>query len=146
MGNLGGPMMKNKIHALYILDEDELTLAKAKRQKKNQLCFAVMLKHFQLEGHHPRATKYIDPLLITCLAKQLQMKTCYFVLFDWEGRSTERYRNEIRHFCGYRLARQSDIAKMKAWLADSIFSQSAKRQTHLPHAQQYFKERKIEPP
>ena len=76
-----------------------------------------MLKHFQLEGHHPRATKYIDPSLITCLAKQLRMKTYHFDCFDWEGRSTERYRDEIRHLCGYRLASQSDIANVKAWLA-----------------------------
>jgi len=138
--------MKNKTDSIYILNDNELALTKAKRKKTNQLCFAIMLKHFQLEGHHPQATKYINPSLITCIAQQLQINTHQLDYFNWEGRSTERYREEIRRLCGYHLANQSEIAGLKNWLAATVFSQGAKQHTHLAHAYTYFNERKIEPP
>ena len=93
--------MKTKVRIQYTLQEDELALTQTKKPKKNQLCFAIMLKHFQIEGNHPRATKYINASLINCIAQQLKIKTNHLEYFNWEGKSTERYRVEIREFCGY---------------------------------------------
>ncbi len=138
--------MKKNIHDIYVLQEHELNLAHSKKSTKNQLCFAIMLKHFQLEGQHPRATKYIDPTLVSCIAKQLKVKNYNLAYFEWEGRSTRRYRYEIRHLYGYKLPSQSDITTMQKWLEESVFAQGAKRQTHFAHAQKYFKDQRIEPP
>lgn len=138
--------MQKKIDDIYFLQKDELTLVHSKKSKKNQLCFAIMLKHYQLEGRHPRATKYIDPILISCIAKQLEVKNYNLAHFEWEGRSTRRYRDEVRHLYKYKLPRKSNIAQMQKWLESSIFTQGAKRQTHLSHAYKYFREQKIEPP
>ena len=138
--------MKTKVRIQYTLQEDELALTQTKKPKKNQLCFAIMLKHFQVEGNHPRATKYINASLINCIAQQLKIKTNHLEYFNWEGKSTERYRVEIREFCGYRLCSQSNIINMKKWLVENVISQGLKQHTFLANAHKYFKEHRIEPP
>jgi len=58
---------------IYSLSEDELSLTNAKYGNKNKLGFAILLKHFQLEGRYPKHIKFIDPLMINCVANQLNL-------------------------------------------------------------------------
>lgn len=138
--------MKNIATELYILQKHEIEMTEGKKPRKNQLCFAIMLKHFQLEGHHPRSTKYIDPLLVSSLSQQLGINSQHLEYFNWEGKSTERYRKEIRCFFDYRVAKLSDIKNMKAWLNKEIFTKGSKRYSHLAHAYCYFKKHRVEAP
>ena len=85
---------------LFNLNDDELSLANTKNSNKNKLGFAVLLKYFQLEGHYPKHVKFVDPLMLNCIANQLNINPTRIDNFDWEGRSTERYRREIREFLG----------------------------------------------
>ena len=139
-------MRKMKDSNGYFLENDELILAKSKRTAENQLCFAIMLKYFQLEGNYPRTTKLIDPRLFQTMAKQLHIQSYDIDQFAWEGRSTERYRDEIRLHCGFRITTQADKDAAKAWLFDHVFSQGKKNRSYLAHAQHFFQSQKIEPP
>ena len=69
---------------IFNLAEDELSLAKAKNGSKNKLGFAVLLKYFQLEGHYPKHIKFIDPLMLNCIANQLNIASSCVDDFDWE--------------------------------------------------------------
>ena len=77
---------------IFNLCEDELVLAKTKNTDKNKLGFAVLLKYFQLESHYPQHIKYVDPLMLNCIANQLNVPPSCVDEFDWEGRSTKRFR------------------------------------------------------
>ena len=77
---------------IYNLSDDELTLAKQKTQIKIDLGFAILLKYFQLESRYPKDIKFIDPLMLNTIANQLNIPPSVINQFDWEGRSTERFR------------------------------------------------------
>ena len=77
---------------IYNLSDDELVLARTKNTDKNRLGFAVLLKYFQLENRYPRHIKFIDPLMLNTIANQLNIPPSTINQFDWEGRSTKRFR------------------------------------------------------
>lgn len=130
---------------IYNLSDDELVLTKAKNNDKNRLGFAVLLKYFQLENRYPRHIKFIDPLMLNTIANQLNIPSSMIDQFDWEGRSTKRFRQEIREFFRYRKATVDDVLALKAWLFKNIFPNAAKRSQRIEHAYTYFRENKIEP-
>src|SRR3990167_2059382 len=106
---------------IFNLSDDELILSASKNTRKNKLGFAILLKYFQLEGHYPRHIKYVDPLMLNCIANQLGISSSCIDIFDWEGRSTERFRQEIRDLLGYKKASIQDIDKLKLWLIKNVF-------------------------
>lgn len=129
----------------YHLNDDELCLAKEKRSNKNKLGFAVQLKYFQLEGHHPKNIKVIDPYMLSCIANQLAINSSTIRNFDFEGRSTERFRQEIRDLAGYKKATLSDIDALTAWLHKEVFPLGVRRAEQTEHAYTFFSQKKIEP-
>ena len=131
--------------AIFNLSDDELALARTKNSDKNGLGFAVLLKYFQLENHYPKHIKFIDPLMLNTIANQLNISSTIINNFDWEGRSTERFRREIREFLGYREATQSDIQNLKLWLSKNVFPNAVKKSQRIEYAYTYFRENKIEP-
>lgn len=120
---------------LFSLSDDELDLAKAKNSDKNKLGFAVLLKYFQLENHYPKQIKFIDPLMLNTIANQLNIAPSLVNHFDWEGRSTERFRGEIRGFLGYRAANQNDIDHLKSWLTKNVFQNAVRRSQQISLSQ-----------
>jgi hypothetical protein len=134
-----------KKDTLFNLSDDELTLAKSKNSDMNKLGFAILLKYFQLENHYPKHIKYIDPLMFNTIANQLNISTLTINQFDWEGRSTKRFRQEIRELLQYRKATLSDISDLKIWLTKNVFHNAVKRSQRIEYAYIYFRENKLEP-
>lgn len=130
---------------IYNLSDDELTLARSKSTDRNRLIFAVLLKYFQLEGHYPKHIKYIDPLMLNCIANQLFISPSVIKNFDFEGRSTERFRQEIRLLLGYRKATLKDIDQLKIWLIENVFPTAAKKSQQIAFAYEYFRSNRKEP-
>lgn len=126
------------------LNEDELVLARAKKTKQNKLAFALFLKYFQLEGHYPRHIKYIDSRLLNCIANQLNVSASLVDDFDFEGRSTDRFRQEIRNLLGYREATLQDVDKFKLWMIKNVFQNGVKKSQQIEHAYEYFRQERIE--
>ena len=113
--------------------------------KKNKLGFALLLKYFQLEGHYPKHTKYIDPFMLDCIANQLNIRPSVIDNYDWEGRSTERHRQEVRNLLGYREAKPSDAKNIKLWLESEIFPRITKPSEFIEYTYEYFRKNHIEP-
>lgn len=130
---------------IYNLSDDELILAKTKNTDKNKLGFAVLLKYFQLESRYPKHIKFIDPLMLNTISNQLNISPSMINQFDWEGRSTKRFRQEVRELLGYRKVTGNDIHDFKEWLFKNVFSNAIKRSQRIEHAYIYFRENKIEP-
>jgi TnpA family transposase len=131
--------------SIFNLSDDELTLARTKNSDQNKLGFAILLKYFQLENHYPKHVKFIDPLMLNTIANQLNIFPSFINNFDWEGRSTQRFRQEIRRFLGYREATQSDIKDLKLWLSANVFPNAVKMPQRIEYAYTYFHEKRIEP-
>ena len=131
--------------SIYNLSNDELTLAKTKNSDKNRLGFALLLKYFQLENHYPKHIKFIDPLMLNTIANQLNMAPSIINNFDWEGRSTERFRKDIREFLGYREATLNDIYDLKSWLTKNVMPNAINKSQQIEYAYNYFRENRIEP-
>jgi hypothetical protein len=105
----------------------------------------VLLKYFQLENHYPKHAKFIDALMLKTISNQLNISISEIDQFDWEGSSTERFRQEIRKLLGYRKVTNSDIQGLKTWLFDNVFSNAGRKSQRIEHAYIYFREHKIEP-
>ena len=131
--------------AIYNLSDDELILTKTKNTDKNRLGFAVLLKYFQLESCYPKHIKFIDPLMLNTIANQLNILPSMINQFDWEGRSTKRFRQEVRELLGYRKVTSNDMHDFKAWLFKNVFPNAIKRSQRIEHAYTYFRDNKIEP-
>lgn len=130
---------------IYNLSDDELVLAKTKNTDKNRLGFAVLLKYFQLESRYPKHSKFIDPLMLNTISNQLNISPSVINQFDWEGRSTKRFRQEIRELLGYRKVTSNDTHDFGAWLFKNVFPHAIKRSQRIEHAYTYFRNKKIEP-
>jgi TnpA family transposase len=126
------------------LSEDELALARSKKTKQNKLAFAIFLKYFQLEGHYPKHLKYIDLRLLNCVANQLNVSVSLVDSFDFEGRSTDRFRQEIRNLLGYREATLQDADQFKSWMIKNVFRNGVKKSQQVEHAYEYFRQKRIE--
>jgi TnpA family transposase len=130
---------------IFNLDNEELTLVKAKNTNKNKLGFAILLKYFQLEGHYPKSIQFIDPLLIKDLANQLDINPLSIKNFNWEGRSIERFRSEIRDLTGFKKANIEDSKKLIEWLIKNILPKAPKPSECIEYAYEYFRATKVEP-
>jgi hypothetical protein len=79
------------------------------------------------------------------IADQLNVPHTLIANYDWEGRSTKRFRQEIRDLLGFKEATRQDINKLKEWLLAEVFPNVIKRKYQLEQAYIYFRDRKIEP-
>lgn len=131
--------------AIFYLSDEELRLTLSKNTGKNKLSFAILLKYFQLESHYPKHIKFIDPLMVKSIANQLHITPSLINTVAWEGRSTKRFRREIRGFLGYREATLHDVDALKTWLKKEIFPHAVKRPQQIEHAYTYFRQKKIAP-
>lgn len=133
------------MHDIFTLEEEELALIAEKNTNKNKLGFAVLLKHFQLEGRYPKGIQIIDPFLINDLANQLDINESVIKDFDWEGRSIERFKREIRVLTGFREATTENIKDLVSWLIAEILPKAPKGSECIEYAYEYFRSQKIEP-
>lgn len=130
---------------IFSLSDDELILARLKSTDKNKLIFGILLKYFQFEGHYPKHIKYVDPIMLNCIANQLNIPPSLIQNFDFEGRSTERFRQEIRNLLGYRKATLKDVDQLKFWLIENVFPNAVRKSQQIEYAYEYFRSKRIEP-
>ena len=89
---------------------EELLLIQSKHGDKNQLTFAVMLKFFEMHGRFPILNNLeLKQLMINC-ATYLEFSDEHVPTtdYDWNTRSLERFKQEIRFTSGFRRATLSD--------------------------------------
>lgn len=83
--------------------------------------------------------------MLSCIANQLAVPPSAISNFNFEGRSTERFRQEIRDIAGYKQATLNDIDDLTVWLQKEVFPLGIRRAEQMEHAYTYFNQKKIEP-
>lgn len=135
---------ENSFNDDWLLDTEEIELA-SRKYKLNKLVFAVMLKIFQHEIRFPTNNDIIPSSLISELAKQISVNAYQALdVFDWESRSIERFRNEIRAYLGYRKPTIDDGEKLIAWLIKDVLPEGINAKKCRYRVYDYFKSYKIE--
>lgn len=129
----------------FTLTIDEVALLENKSEE-NRLGFAVLLKFFQIEARFPRARHEVPKLVVSYIASLLGLLPRLYKQYEWEGRTFERHRAEIREFFGFREFTVLDGEELKAWLCEKVLTYE-RQQSHLESASyKRLRELKLEPP
>lgn len=130
-----------------LLDAEEQLLAQ-KKHGLNKLVFGVLLKHFRLKYCFPSNDEPPSEELISLLAKQLIHINSIETLnkFNWEKRSVERFRKEIRDFLSVKKFRISDGDVLMNWLIRDVLKEGLSLEQCEKRAMVFFENRKIELP
>ncbi len=137
-------MNKNNIDTeLLLLDSEEQRFVQSK-QFKTKLLFAVMLKFFRLENRFPMNGDIISHEIIQFISNQLGISSKLIKNINWENRTSERFRQEIRDFLGYRQATIMDSKKLIAWLIEHVLPQAPTIPQACEEAGKFFRENKLE--
>ncbi|MEO8963234.1 MAG: DUF4158 domain-containing protein [Gammaproteobacteria bacterium] len=127
----------------FALDSEELRFIQSKHFK-TKLQFAVMLKFFRIENRFPDNGDSITPEIIQLVSNQLETNAKLAENIDWENRTSERFRQEIRDFLGYRKAVITDSEKLIAWLIKDVLPQVPTVPQSCEQANQFFRDNKLE--
>jgi TnpA family transposase len=129
----------------YNLFLEDLILCKAKRGKTNQLAFGIMLAYFREHIQFPTNNgNSISTQLILQVSTDLGVDPMNFVSFEWNMRTGERYRQDIRQYLGYRVAKAEDIALVENYLVDKLIPRHLSDSVLLEQTRTYFAKNKIE--
>ncbi|KKB96212.1 hypothetical protein SZ25_00285, partial [Candidatus Arcanobacter lacustris] len=135
----------NKTEELFLLDTEELILVQQKHGDENKMIFAIMLKFFQTEGYHPSDKDVIDPMLVDSLSSQLGVSFSDDYDFNWNNRTIERFRSDIRDFLGFKKASNVHVEKLIAYLMEQAAPKCLTDEQEKEYAYKFFKEQKLEP-
>ncbi len=122
----GGTMKRNWTHdelvETFILLPEEQVLLEHKTPP-SQLGFAALLKFVQHEGRFPTHRHEIPPAVITHLADQLGLDLALAFQYEWQGRTVEQHRAQIRTFLGLRESTSHDLHDLADWLCTQVAPQ-----------------------
>ena len=104
----------------FTLLPDELT-AVSNKSGATRLGFAVLFKCLQYEGRFPRSRSEVAPDVVRFLAVQVGVDAALFAQYDWEGRTIEAHRAQIRGMTKMREFRRTDEEALLDWLCTGIF-------------------------
>lgn len=131
--------------AIFTLDSEEIALAQGKNTQENKLAFAVMLKFFQLEKRCPRGVDILPQPMLNSIAIQLECQDVNLDHYNWDSRSSKRFRQEIRLLLGYRKASVDDSKKLIVWLIADVLQQAPTLAQITEQAYQFCAKHKFEP-
>ncbi len=129
----------------FTLLPDERTLLEDK-SAANQLGFAVLFKFFQIEARFPATKQEVPKQITSYIARQLDGSAKLYQEYQWQGRTIERHRAEIREFFGFRKFTLRDVQDLKDWLGENVLPYNC-QSSHLEAAvYKQLRELKLEPP
>jgi len=116
------------------------------KQHVTRLGFTVLLKFFQDTGSFPRASQDVPLTVVDHLAQQVGVPTDTWAQYDWDSRTIERHRAQIRQHLGFREATVADGETLGTWLCAQLLP-TTRRPDHLKEAvMQRCRALRIEPP
>jgi hypothetical protein len=139
------PVLSESIADTYTLLPLEIEFLGSKKVI-NRFAQALMLKYLQEHGRFPEQLEAMPAEAIGWIAAQLWVSPELIHQFDWQGRSSMRYRTAIREWLGYHPNTINAQARLRKWLIEEILTDEH-RPLHLEKiAYQHLKAQKIESP
>ena len=99
--------------------QEQIITIQGKHGEQNHFIFAVMLKFFEVNGRFPRQKEPELHNIIATVRKTLHLSAN--INGDWNNRSTERFKQEIRLLFGFRVATLDDKAAFVTYCETYIF-------------------------
>ena len=85
-----------------------------------RLGFAILLKFFQFMGCFPRHAGEVPAAAVEHVAQQVGVPHELWPDYQWQGRTIEYHRAQIRFLLGFREATVSDGTALTAWLIEKV--------------------------
>jgi len=111
-----------------------------------RLGFAVLLKFFQRAGRFPAFKNEVPGVVISFVATQVSVAPEAYLQYDWQGRSIEYHRAEIRTLLGFRESTVADAEQMKHWLLTEVLPQEHQDERLREEAYGWFRRMHLEAP
>jgi TnpA family transposase len=132
----------------YNLSLEDISLCKSKKSKTNQIVLGVMLVFFKKYNRFPaKDADLISTQLILQVSNCLDidpMHTGYTITFDWLGRNSKEYRQDIRKYLGFRVANTEDKRLVIDYLIINLIPRHFSDSVMIEQMQGYFAKNKIE--
>ncbi len=138
------------------LDDDELierwTLVGeeldqvAGKRGPTRLAFALLLRFHALHGRFPRGRGELPEEAVAYVAGLVKVSAADLGLYEWEGRTVEYHRAQIRAFLGFRECTVADAEKLTAWLAENVCDTERRPERVREQLLGHLRAERIEPP
>src|SRR5437763_9228348 len=138
------------------LDDDELiehwTLVGeeldqvAGKRGPTRLAFALLLRFHTLHGRFPRGRGELPDEAVAYVATLVKVPAADLGLYEWEGRTFEYHRAQIRAFLGFRECTVADAEKLTAWLAEHVCHTERNPERVREQLLEHLRAERIEPP
>ena len=92
----------------------------ANRTERGNIGVAVLVKFFQLNGRFPHHHKDVPGPVLAFIGEQLSVPPAAWFDYDLKGRSSQRDREQIRAFLGFRPITVADEDQLREWLQHEI--------------------------
>jgi TnpA family transposase len=92
----------------------------ANRTERGSIGVAVLLKFFRLNGRFPRHHRDVPGPVLAFIGEQLSVAPTAWFDYDLKGRSSQRDREHIRAFLGFRPITVTDEERLREWLQHEV--------------------------
>jgi len=130
---------------IVVLSAEEINACEKKTGSRNKVAFGVMLQYFKSNIKFPSADNApLQRKLTSQIIKDLDLEEEASLSFEWDGRTAERYKGEIRVLLGYREASDRDSDEFINYLIKEILPKEPTQALLMGQIRSYFQEHKIE--
>jgi TnpA family transposase len=134
-----------ELEDFWMLHPKEYKLVQNK-SGETRLSFVFMLKYFQIFNRFPNDQEIFSPLVLSYLAKQVDVEDTAFKTSHFTSRTGMVHRQKIREFLNFRPPEKSDIRTFTNWLVEKVLSEGMHSMPFLKErSYDYFRQIKIEP-
>jgi len=129
---------------IFTLSENDIEICNKKIGDLNKLAFGIILGYFKIYVNFPSSEKELSRELIIQISCELNISAIHIESFDWNGRTSKRFRQQIRDYLGYREPKDDDSKQFTSYLIDTILPHGSSGALLLEQTREYFKSHKIE--
>jgi TnpA family transposase len=118
----------------------------ANRTDRGSIGVAVLLKFFQLSGRFPHHHKDVPGRVLAFLGEQLSVPPTAWFDYDLKGRSSQRDREQIRDFLGFRPITVADAQQLQEWLQQEVVPLDQDSRHLRSAVADWCRDHRVEPP
>ena len=129
----------------WTLNFEDLALLKRK-PSAGRLGFCAQLKFYQLYAGFPQSHGEFAIDVREFLAEQIEISSDEFHVYDWNGRTGRRHRQEILEYLDVKPFDEQAEINFRQWLLDTVFPQKPDKNHLDEFVVEWFLNAKINPP
>ncbi len=118
----------------------------ANKSGSTRLGFAVLFKFFQYHARFPRQPQEVAEPVVKYLARQVRVSSAKWSEYEWQGRTIEYHRAQIRKSLGFREADKEDGKSLAHWLKETTLPEDPGRERLAAAVYARCRAVQIEPP